>query len=126
MQWQSPIPAFDRHWERMEEAADNHSPALKQAATDVLFVFSALMIGSQPAAAQDSGELGQLVSLLQNLADLMQRVGLALAVIGLSAAGLAYMVNKPRLAKQIAQNTIIGTLILLFSGAAVDYLASGL
>ena len=121
-----PIQALDRYWEQIEEAAENHIPALRPATVDVLFAFSALMIGSQPAAAQDSGELDQLVSLLQNLADLMQRVGLALAVIGLSAAGLAYMLNKPGLAKRIAQNTIIGTLILLFSGAAVDYLASGL
>lgn len=121
-----PIPALDWHWERIEETADRHADALKRATVDVLFAFSALMISSQPAAAQDSGELGQLVSLLNNLADLMQRVGLALAVLGLSAAGLAYMVNKPRLAKQIAQNTIIGTVILLFSGAAVEYLASGL
>ena len=125
MQWQSPIPAFDGHRERIEEATDKHAPALRQAAVNALFVFSALMISSQPAAAQDSGELGQLVSLLQNLADLMQRVGLALAVLGFSAAGIAAILNKWQLAKQIAQNTLVGTVILLLSGAAVDYLASG-
>jgi len=105
--------------------ANNHANTLRRTTVDVLFVFSALMIGSQPAAAQDTGELDQLVEMLNSLADLMQRVGLALAVLGFSAAGIAYMLNKPRLAKQVAQNTIIGTLILLLSGAAVDYLASG-
>ena len=111
--------------QRLAESFEEHQPKL----VDVAFVVcTTLLLGSYPAAAQPdgSGNLDQLVTFLNDIAGLLQRVGIALAVLGLSAAGIAYIIHKKRSAKSIAQSVIIGTVILLLSGAAVDYLAQGL
>ena len=111
--------------QRLAESFEEHQLKL----VDVAFVVcTTLLLGSYPAAAQPdgSGNLDQLVTFLNDIAGLLQRVGIALAVLGLSAAGIAYIVHKKRSAKSIAQSVIIGTVILLLSGAAVDYLAQGL
>jgi len=111
---------------RNDFAAKADADVVKQKASrGLILLSSALIAGSQPAAAQ-GGELSQLTSLLNSFADLLQSIGLAMAVVGLSVAGIAYMAHKPRTAKEIAQNVVIGVVILLLSGAAIDYISGSL
>ena len=133
MEEKDPLQALGRGQRRLiEETRKKYAHAkdrLDRYLVDLVFAFSIwVLAGSQPVAAQSggSGELDQLVTFLNDIAGLLQRVGIALAVLGLSAAGIAYIVHKKRSAKSIAQSVIIGTVILLLSGAAVDYLAQGL
>lgn len=119
---QDQIQGWKKPWKRLKEKYSTDT--IKRTASRWTLVFAvALIIGVQPVAAQ---ELSQLTSLMEQLADLLQRVGLAVAVVGLSASGIAYMAHKPRTAKQIASNVIIGTIILLLSSAAITYIESGL
>lgn len=123
MAWKGSIQGYEKAWNRLKEKYS--AETIKKAANKWMLIGIAVMLlVVQPAAAQ--GDLGQLTSLLNQFSSLLQRVGLAVAVVGLSAAGIAYMAHKPRTAKEIAQNVIIGTIILLLSGAAIQYISSGL
>ena len=135
---EDPSRTLDRVRTRLANKADKHADALKDSVQDTVDVQVVkelatraiviggfgLLIGVDPVAAQ-AGSVDQIVSMMKRLSDLLFRLGMATAVVGLSAAGIAYMVHKPRLAKEIAKNVIVGTLILLFSSAAIDWLSGG-
>lgn len=122
MAWKGSIQGYGKAWNRLKEKYS--AETIKNAASKWMLIGTAVMLlAVQPAAAQD---LSQLTSLMNQFADLLQRIGLAVAVVGLSASGISYMAHKPRTAKSIAQNVVIGTIILLLSGAAIEYISSGL
>lgn len=119
---EDPIQDCKKAWKRLKEKYS--AETIKKSANKWMLISIAVMlVAVQPVAAQD---LSQLTSLMEQLADLLQRLGLAVAVVGLSVSGICYMAHKPRTAKQIASNVIIGTIILLLSSAAITYIESGL
>jgi len=119
-----PSRTLDRARTTLEEAFAEYGEAAKQKiARGTLLFIGALATGSQPAAAQG---VQQIEGLLTNLADLLQSIGLTMAVVGLSVASICYIAHKPKLAKRIAQNVILGTVMLLLSSGAIDYISQNL
>jgi len=119
-----PSRTLDRARTTLEEAFAEYGEAAKQKiARGTLLFIGALATGSQPASAQG---VEQIEGLLTNLADLLQSIGLTMAVVGLSVASICYIAHKPKLAKRIAQNVILGTVMLLLSSGAIDYISQNL
>jgi len=121
--FQDPIRTLKKVRTRLTDVVDVQS-GKEVAVRGAVVLGLATVLIADPVAAQSS--LDSLVSLMNNLADLLQRVGLAVAVVGMSAAGIAYMAHQPRTAKSIAQNVVIGTIILLLSSAAIEFISGGL
>ena len=118
------IQSLTGAWTRLAEKVEERGEAAKlKLARGMLVFLSALAVGSQPASAQG---VQQIEGLLTNLADLLQSIGLALAVVGLSVASICYIAHKPKAAKRIAQNVILGTVMLLLSSGAIDYISQNL
>ena len=119
-----PSGGLDRARTTLEEAFAERGDAVKQKlARGTLLFIGALAAGSTPASAQG---VEQIEGLLTNLADLLQSIGLTMAVVGLSVASICYIAHKPKLAKRIAQNVILGTVMLLLSSGAIDYISQNL
>jgi hypothetical protein len=83
-------------------------------------------VAVQPQCGNANGELADVVTLLENVVSLLQGIGVVLAVVGLSAGGIAFMLHEPRMAKSIAKSTIVGVIILLTAGAAVAFVTQPL
>ena len=118
------IQSLTGAWTRLAEKVEERGEAAKlKLARGALVFMGALAAGSQPASAQG---VEQIEGLLTNLADLLQSIGLTMAVVGLSVASICYIAHKPKLAKRIAQNVILGTVMLLLSSGAIDYISQNL
>ncbi|MFC4359282.1 TrbC/VirB2 family protein [Halobium salinum] len=112
-----------------KEPDTNGRSAVYQEITHLVAGAAGFVLSQSPVLAQSgsgTGDLQQIVDLLNRISQLLESVGLAAAVVGMAAAGIMYIMHKPGAAKSIGKSTIIGVIILLSAGAAIQFISQPL
>jgi type IV secretory pathway VirB2 component (pilin) len=124
-----PLQTLAEKSREAEDSAKSSRSAVYQEIADLAAGAAGIVLSQSPVLAQSAGgtgELQQIVDLLNRISQLLESVGLAAAVVGMAAAGIMYIMHKPGAAKSIGKSTIIGVIILLSAGAAIQFISGPL